>query len=50
MARNDLNRYIGELVDRLHVVNTRAIALTEALLLLSRAESGPSPESTSTSL
>jgi two-component system, OmpR family, sensor histidine kinase VanS len=38
VARNDLNRDTGELVDRLHVVNTRAIDLTEALLLLSRAE------------
>jgi two-component system sensor histidine kinase VanS len=37
VARNDENRGDDELVDRLHVVNTRAIALTEALLLLSRA-------------
>jgi two-component system sensor histidine kinase VanS len=37
VARNDLNRDTGELVDRLHVANTRAIDLTEALLLLSRA-------------
>jgi two-component system, OmpR family, sensor histidine kinase VanS len=37
VARNDLNRDTGELVDRLHAVNTRAIDLTEALLLLSRA-------------
>jgi two-component system sensor histidine kinase VanS len=37
VARNDLNRDNGELVDRLHLVNTRAIDLTEALLLLSRA-------------
>jgi two-component system, OmpR family, sensor histidine kinase VanS len=36
VARNDLNRDNGDLVDRLHVVNTRAIDLTEALLLLSR--------------
>ena len=36
VARNDLNRDNGELVDRLHAVNTRAIDLTEALLLLSR--------------
>jgi two-component system, OmpR family, sensor histidine kinase VanS len=40
VARNDLNRDTGDLVDRLHVVNTRAIDLTEALLLLSRAEQG----------
>jgi two-component system, OmpR family, sensor histidine kinase VanS len=38
VARNDRNRDTGELVDRLHVVNTRAIDLTEALLLLSRAD------------
>jgi len=38
VARNDLNRDTGELVDRLRVVNTRAIDLTEALLLLSRAD------------
>jgi two-component system sensor histidine kinase VanS len=38
VARNDRNRDTGELVDRLHAVNTRAIGLTEALLLLSRAD------------
>jgi two-component system sensor histidine kinase VanS len=38
VARNDPNRDSGELVDRLYVVNTRAIDLTEALLLLSRAD------------
>jgi len=38
VARNDLNRDTGELVDRLHAVNTRAIGLTEALLLLSRTD------------
>ncbi|MFL5959038.1 MAG: sensor histidine kinase [Gaiellaceae bacterium] len=38
VARNDPNRDNGELVDRLHDVNTRAIDLTEALLLLSRAD------------
>ena len=38
VARNDLNHDTGELVDRLHAVNTRAIDLTEALLLLSRAD------------
>jgi two-component system sensor histidine kinase VanS len=37
VARNDPNPDTGELVDRLHAVNTRAIDLTEALLLLSRA-------------
>jgi two-component system sensor histidine kinase VanS len=38
VARNDPNRDTGELVDRLHVINTRAVDLTEALLLLSRAD------------
>src|SRR6266566_339415 len=38
VARNDPNRDTGELVDRLHAVNTRAIDLTEALLVLSRAD------------
>ena len=38
LARTDPNRVNGELVDRLHAVNTRAIGLTEALLLLSRAD------------
>jgi two-component system sensor histidine kinase VanS len=38
VVRNDPNRDAGELVDRLHAVNTRAIDLTEALLLLSRAD------------
>jgi two-component system sensor histidine kinase VanS len=38
VARNDPKRDNGELVDRLHAVNARAIDLTEALLLLSRAD------------
>jgi two-component system sensor histidine kinase VanS len=38
VARNDPNPDTGELVDRLHAVNSRAIHLTEALLLLSRAD------------
>src|SRR5919109_1913561 len=38
VARDDPNRDTGELVDRLHAVNTRAIDLTEALLLLSRTD------------
>jgi two-component system, OmpR family, sensor histidine kinase VanS len=38
VARNDPRRDHGDLVDRLHLVNTRAIDLTEALLLLSRAD------------
>ncbi len=37
-ARNDPQRDGGKLVERLRVVNTRAIELTEALLLLSRAD------------
>jgi two-component system sensor histidine kinase VanS len=38
VARNDQNRGNDELVDRLYFVNSRAIDLTEALLLLSRAD------------
>ncbi len=38
VARNDPDSDTGELVHRLHAVNTRAIDLTEALLLLSRAD------------
>jgi two-component system sensor histidine kinase VanS len=38
VARNDPNRDDGDLIDRLHEVNTRAIDLTEALLLLSRVD------------
>ncbi|WP_323098252.1 HAMP domain-containing sensor histidine kinase [Intrasporangium sp. YIM S08009] len=38
VARRDPDRDVGELLDRLQVVNTRAIDLTEALLLLSRAD------------
>jgi two-component system sensor histidine kinase VanS len=41
VARNDPNRDDGELVERLHAVNTRAIDLTEALLLLTRADQRP---------
>jgi two-component system sensor histidine kinase VanS len=37
-ARNDPDRHSGELDERLRAVNTRAIDLTEALLLLSRAD------------
>jgi two-component system sensor histidine kinase VanS len=37
-ARDDPTRDRGELLERLHTVNTRAIDLTEALLLLSRAD------------
>ncbi|MER6080434.1 HAMP domain-containing sensor histidine kinase [Streptomyces sp. NPDC001833] len=37
-ARNDPTRDRGELIERLRTVNTRAIDLTEALLLLSRAD------------
>jgi two-component system sensor histidine kinase VanS len=38
VARGDPDGDTGELVERLHFVNTRAIHLTEALLLLSRAD------------
>ena len=38
VARNDPSRDADELVERLHAVNARAIDLTEALLLLSRAD------------
>jgi two-component system sensor histidine kinase VanS len=38
VARKDPTRVNGELVERLHEVNTRAIELTEALLVLSRAD------------
>jgi two-component system sensor histidine kinase VanS len=38
VARNDPDPDTGELVDRLHDLNTRAIDLTEALLLLSNAD------------
>ena len=39
VARNDPTRDQGELIERLHTVNTRAIDLTEALLVLSRGNS-----------
>ncbi|MGN9793245.1 sensor histidine kinase [Streptomyces sp. OZ13] len=38
VARTDPNHDPGEIIDRLHAVNARAIDITEALLLLSRAE------------
>ena len=38
VARNDSSQDNRELIDRLHAVNSRAIELTEALLLLSRAD------------
>ena len=38
VARNDPNRNSGELDERLRAVNARAIELTEALLVLSRAD------------
>lgn len=38
VARSDSHRDTGELIDRLYTVNARAIDLTEALLLLSRAD------------
>jgi two-component system, OmpR family, sensor histidine kinase VanS len=38
VARKDNSRETGEFIDRLYDLNTRAIDLTEALLLLSRAD------------
>lgn len=38
VARNDPNHDSGELAERLHDVNARAIELTEALLLLNRSD------------
>ena len=40
VARSDPNRDSSELIERLRLVNARAIDLTEALLLLSRSEQG----------
>lgn len=40
VARKDPAQDRGELIERLHAVNTRAIDLTEALLLLSRSNRG----------
>jgi two-component system sensor histidine kinase VanS len=40
VARDDPQRDTGELLERLSTVNARAIDLTEALLLLSRADRG----------
>ena len=40
VARNDPDRDTGELIERLRAVNSRAIDLTEALLVLSRADQG----------
>ncbi|MGH3638835.1 MAG: sensor histidine kinase [Mycobacterium sp.] len=38
VARQDHNHDTGELIERLHAINTRAIDVTEALLVLSRAD------------
>jgi signal transduction histidine kinase len=48
VARNDPNRDPGELIDRLHFVNTRAIGLTEHCSCSAAPTSGPSPENTPT--
>lgn len=40
VARGDPDRIDAELIERLHTVNTRAIELTEALLVLSTADQG----------
>lgn len=51
VARKDPTRDRVELIERLHAVNTRAIDLTEALLLLSRGDRGNLiPESVDLSL
>ncbi|MFD8708553.1 sensor histidine kinase [Kitasatospora sp. NPDC059648] len=51
LARRDPRHDTGEVLDRLHAVNTRAIELTEALLLLSRADQRSfAPESVDLSL
>ncbi|GGN64894.1 two-component sensor histidine kinase [Streptomyces albiflavescens] len=51
VARKDPTRDRGELIERLHAVNTRAIDLTEALLLLSRSDRGNfTPQSVDLSL
>lgn len=51
VARNDASRDIHQLIDRLEVVNSRAIDLTEALLLLARGEAQSfTPESVDLSL
>ncbi|WP_339133817.1 HAMP domain-containing sensor histidine kinase [Streptomyces sp. f51] len=43
VARKDPTRDRDELIEQLHAVNTRAIDLTEALLLLSRSDRGDFP-------
>ena len=48
VVRNDPTRGPDVSMERLHVVNARAIHLTEALLLLSRTDQRPSPENLST--
>ena len=45
VARTDPPEDPRELLDRLHTVNARAIELTEALLVLSRADQGAFPRS-----
>jgi two-component system sensor histidine kinase VanS len=51
VARKDPGRDPGDVLDRLQLVNTRAIDLTEALLLLSRADRGAfAPETVDLSL
>jgi two-component system sensor histidine kinase VanS len=50
VARHDPERDSDELDERLRAVNARAIALTEALLLLSRADQRFTPEAVDLSL
>ncbi len=49
VARSDPERNVDELIERLRYVNARAIDLTEALLLLSRAQQRSVTATTSTS-
>ena len=48
VARNDPNSRNGELVDRLHAVNARAIDLLKHCSYSAAPTNGPSPENTST--
>lgn len=41
VARNDPDRNVSEVLARLHHINSRAIGLTDALLILSRADNTP---------
>ena len=43
VARDDPDRNVDVLIERLHAVNARAVELTEALLTMSRADAGSFP-------